>query len=200
MSDGKQWQCARRAVLAELTISGLLHLDKEAAQEYGPSFKQLALRVQARSPHILRISITDSQAARWRIPAALIPGIYDKPDANMTAADLQYSSSVGVDPFFIGVRRASQGTHDAGASKADVTVDKQQVKESMGATGQSCAPLHMAGSCMESAAGGEAPLLFQLNTFAFKDQYLEVSTPVPASSRLMGLGEQTRTSGALMPS
>jgi N-terminal barrel of NtMGAM and CtMGAM, maltase-glucoamylase len=55
------------------------------------------------------------------------------------------------------------------------------------------------GGTGQACNGGSNPPsspVFKLRSFAFKDRYLEFSTPVPEASLLMGLGEQTRTSGA----
>ena len=145
--------------------SAKLSLASTTQPALGPDVKDLDLTLEQVGPDILRVKL--GAPGRWEVP----PTIF-KNTVPPTAADRGAAPALDVDvtysPFSLAVRRTTApGKAAGGAAEADAPAD-----------------------------AADAPLFDSAGTrLVFKDQYLEISTAIPAGSRLYGLGEATSPSG-----
>lgn len=200
-------------------------LIQEGLPAYGPSLQPLSLQLShfPQNRHdIVRLTITDEHDTRWRIPASILPNIYaESPrsqadrDANTSshrsaatqhalaaqqAGSLQYSVSPNGEQFRLTVQREPQclAAHCKAGARESLDSPASENSHAGTCTG-ACTDSGPGARTAASGAAAASRALFQLSSFAFKDQYLELSSSTPASSHLLGLAEQSRTTGASPP-
>ncbi|GAQ89474.1 Glycoside hydrolase [Klebsormidium nitens] len=144
-----------------------IELQQDGLQEYGPSFTDLVLHVKWDSGERLHVHLTTPDT-RWEVPQDLLP----RPPLPLGACDLQPAESFRTfrlensSPLAFSFTRAPFGFAVSRRSSGEVLFN-------------STPPI---------GPGSFFPLVF-------KDQYLEISTSLPPSASLYGLGESTRPSG-----
>ena len=212
--------CHWRAPHAGGSLSAELFLTKEGLSQFGASLPALHLEVAPfplGNQDILRLTITDPANSRWRVPASILPNLYPpnhpptsksrtkRPEHGLTSStsspgSLQYSIGPAGEPLRFTVFRTNPCSQPHSASQ-DAPAAKAADSDSPanGRLHDSDSPVPAVKACLNgtppsAAAAGSA--LFELSGFAFKDQYLEIATATPRSSRLIGLAEQSRTTGA----
>eukprot|EP00892_Ulva_mutabilis_P001883 jgi/Ulvmu1/11696/UM008_0106.1 len=200
-------------------ISADLVLAEEGLHQYGPSLPALRIEVSPfpkESQDTLRLTITDQADSRWRVPPSVLPKLYAKSKpvrqtsghSPTAQRSLQYSMSSDGEPLSFAVRRSpsvlqrTASTEPAWpspfpASKARTT--RRMVGEPLQFPSRRLQANSSNGGASEAARGPADDALFELSSFAFKDQYLEVATQTPRTSQLLGLAEQSRTTGLFLP-
>lgn len=148
-------------------LVGLLEV-KQKTTTYGPDIAHLQLFVKHETQDRLRVYITDAEKERWEVPYNLLP--------REKSAPLK-KRSLGRKGFLFTASEYS-GKELIFSYKSD--------------------PF---GFSISRKSNGE--ILFDTNSdesdpfssLVFKDQYLEISTKLPKSASLYGLGENTQPSG-----
>ena len=193
------------------TATGHIDLVADGREELGASVTNLTVSLQYMSKSVLRVSITNRNNTRWRIPSSILPGLYSQDNSTNATEALGRAccTRFHYEPFFFTVHRAASvacvgpGVEDADGFALNDAMHDARTKP--GSPVERPASTTTSESRPNSASRGAPPSvkytvwapLFDLQRFAFKEHYLEVTTPVPEDSMLLGLGEQTRTSGAL---
>jgi len=144
-----------------------LELIGEGTELYGPDIKQLQViaRYEGDSVHV---HITDANSPRWEVPQSVIP----RPSVKSLEASPPSSPP------------AEDGWHEVSIHWPPPMLLKYSVDPfGFSVTRRSD------NEVLFNTLGDE------FNSLVFKDQYLEISTRVPESAYLYGLGEVTRPDG-----
>lgn len=131
---------------------------------YGPDIQRLQLNVRYESNDQLRVYITDSEKQRWEVPRDILPR-YNGVYSNSTETDKDEEDS-------------NDHLHELLFTYSNNPFGFAITRRSSGETLFNSTAMYNNGD------------LF--GNLVFKDQYLEISTAVPFSASLYGLGESTR--------
>lgn len=148
-------------------LVGLLQV-KQKTNTYGPDISYLQLFVKHETQDRLRVHITDAEQERWEVPYNLLPREQPPP---LKKRSLGRKGSLFTDSKYSGNELIFSYTTDPFA----FSVKRKSTGETLFDT-----------SSDESNPYG---------SLVFKDQYLEISTKLPSSAAIYGLGENTQPGG-----
>ncbi|KAK9835343.1 hypothetical protein WJX81_003869 [Elliptochloris bilobata] len=159
-------------------LAGTLAQQRSTQPELGADMSPLALNVENVDSTTLRVKI--GAPGRWEVPRSLLRGTVNTLEAATLAAERVHDALLlpGV-PSEPGLR---------GADSADPLYQFNY----------NAAPF---GFGVSRKGSSDTTPLFSTrgSRLVFKDQYIEISTSLPASASLYGLGESVRTGGFELP-
>ncbi|XP_023003746.1 alpha-xylosidase 1-like [Cucurbita maxima] len=147
-------------------ILGFLQVNVES-QFYGADIPFLQLFVKHETEHRLRVHITDAKKKRWEVPYNLLPRQSPPPPRRAVVFP---KNNVTISEY-----AGSELIFSYSANPFSFTVKRKSNGETL----------------FDSGSDESDPF----NSLVFKDQYLEISTKLPESAALYGLGENTQPKG-----
>ncbi|KAF8033097.1 hypothetical protein BT93_D1864 [Corymbia citriodora subsp. variegata] len=150
-------------------LLGHLQLNKKSSI-YGPDIPYLQLFVKQETQDRLRVHITDAEKQRWEVPYSLLPRDQPPPPSPAVTWSRKTTPPVSVSEY-----SGSQFIFSYTTNPFTFAVKRKSDGQTL----------------FNSAADDSDPY----STLVFKDQYLEISTKLPADASLYGLGENTQPHG-----
>lgn len=151
-------------------LLGHLQLNKESSI-YGPDIPHLHLFVKHETQDRLRVYITDAEKQRWEVPYDLLPR---DPPPRLPSAAVATSRKTSP-PVAVSEYSGSQFIFRYTTDPFTFAVKRKSDGQTL----------------FDSTSGDSDPY----SALVFKDQYLEISTKLPADASLYGLGENTQPHG-----
>lgn len=139
----------------------------EQTQLYGPDISELRMSVRVEGQFRLHVQISDKSNSRWEVPLSLVP---------RNDPSLRKGSRFALPQEQL--IKLTYTTKPFGFAVTRISNDEVLFNSTP--------------SVKTSLEGVESP---SFNSMVFKDQYLEISTHIPSSATLFGLGESTRPDG-----
>lgn len=168
LGHGQQVGYGYRLVSVDQGSDGSLIGSLELIQQtntYGPDIPHLRLYVKHETEDRVRVHITDAQTKRWEVPQELL-------SREQAPADLQISSRKAKP-----TKSAFEFSNFAGGELIVSFVSN---------------PF---GFAIKRKSNGDVLFNSSYGNLVFKDQYLELTTGLPATASLYGLGENTQPNG-----
>ncbi|KAG0560995.1 hypothetical protein KC19_9G028900 [Ceratodon purpureus] len=137
----------------------------EHTELYGADVNELSMTVRVEGQFRVRVQITDRNTDRWEVPRSLVPRNEPK---NSNRLGLPQEALI----------KLTYTTNPFGFAVTRIANNEVLFNSTP--------------SVRTSLEGVESP---SFNSMVFKDQYLEISTHLPGSATLFGLGESTRPDG-----